>query len=278
MNILVTGGSGFIGTNLIKELKKNKSNNIYALDNCFSSKPQKDIIKLNTWDIRELNNLKIDLVYHFGEYSRVVPSFKDAEYVWTSNLWGTSFVLEQCVKWKAKIIYSASSSKFGNNENLCPYSWSKSKMVELIKNYNEWFGLQYEICYFYNVYGEHQISKGDYATVLGIFEEQYKNKKSLSVVEPGTQTRHFTHVKDIVDGLIKTNSINKNYEWYLQNKKEYTILEVAKMFTDDISMIPSRRGERDKSITIENDTEKLLNWKPKYKLIDWIKNIKNGQK
>ena len=281
MNILVIGGAGFIGTNLVKELKKNTDDKIYVLDNYFSGSEENHIkgveyIQKSTWDIKEIE-IKMDVVYHFGEYSRVVPSFKDVEYVWCANLWGTTFVLQRCLEWNAKFIYSASSTKFGGDEHLCPYSWAKSKMVELVKNYRDWYGLKYEICYFYNVYGEHQISKGKMATVLGIFEEQYKNNQRRTVVAPGTQTRHFTHVKDIVDGLLKIQKQDGNREWYLQNEKEYTMFDVAKMFskkTKDFKLIKMRDGERLDSITIKNDTQKVLNWKPKRNLKDWIDKIK----
>ena len=165
MKILVTGGAGYVGSNLIKHLKKHTNATITSLDNYFTGQEDNHIkgvkyISSSTWKINELD--KQDVVYHFGEYSRVVPSFKDVEYLMTTNLWGTSRVIEQCKRWNAKLIYSASSSKFGNNENLSPYSWVKAKMVELIKNYYNWYGLNYEICYFYNVYGKNHISEGDY--------------------------------------------------------------------------------------------------------------------
>ena len=165
MKILVTGGAGYVGSNLIKHLKKHTNTTITSLDNYFTGQKDNHIegveyIQGNTWEINQLP--KQDIVYHFGEYSRVVPSFKDVDYLMTANLWGTSRVLEQCNKWNAKLIYSASSSKFGDNENLSPYSWVKSKMVELIKNYAEWYKLKYEICYFYNVYGKNHITEGDY--------------------------------------------------------------------------------------------------------------------
>jgi UDP-glucose 4-epimerase len=186
-------------------------------------------------------------------------------------------VFEFAKKCNAKIIYSASSSKFGNNgkdENLSPYSWMKSKMVELLKNYNTWFGLQYEISYFFNVYGAKQIYEGNYATVVAIFERQFNNNQKLTVVKPGTQLRDFTHVSDIVSGLIAIESINLNNEWYLRSGKNVSIIELAEMFGDWI-FIEERRGERFTSEEFPSDTEKLLDWKPKSELIKWIHNIKN---
>ena len=273
MKILVTGGAGYIGSNLIKHLKKTTNAEITSLDNYFTGNKQNHIkgvkyIKGDTSDISNLN--KQDVVYHFGEYSRVVPSFKDVEYLMKTNLLGTSIVIEQCKKWNAKLIYSASSSKFGGNENLSPYSWVKAKMVELIKNYNEWYDLNYEICYFYNVYGENHITKGSYATVIGIFETQYKNKETLTVVSDGNQTRQFTHVNDIVNALGLILKQNKNNEWHLSSDIEYKIIDVAKMFTDNIKIIPARNGERYKAVSIENNTKEILGWEIKHKLEDYI--------
>ena len=273
MNILVTGGAGYIGSNLIKHLKETTDATITSLDNYFTGQKLNHIkgvnyINGNTWDIHKLP--KQDIVYHFGEYSRVVPSFEDVEYVMTTNLWGTSRVIEQCKRWNAKLIYSASSSKFGGNEDLSPYSWVKAKMVELIKDYNKWYGLRYEICYFYNVYGENHISEGNYATVIGIFERQYKNNEPLTVVFDGKQSRQFTHIKDIVNALGMILKQNRNKQWYLSSDKDYRIIDVARMFTDNIQMIPSRKGERYEAVSIENDTKQILGWKIEHNLEDYI--------
>ena len=273
MKILVTGGAGYVGSNLVKHLKKHTNATITSLDNYFTGQEDNHIkgvnyISSSTWKIDKLD--KQDVVYHFGEYSRVVPSFKDVEYLMTTNLWGTSRVIEQCKKWKAKLIYSASSSKFGGNESLSPYSWVKAKMVELIKNYYNWYGLNYEICYFYNVYGKNHISEGDYATVIGIFEKQYKENKPLTVVGDGKQSRQFTHIDDIVNALNLIRKRNDNKEWYLSSDRSYKIIDVAKMFTDKIEMIPTRKGERFNAVSIENDTKKVLNWKINNNLEDYI--------
>jgi len=276
MKILVTGGAGYIGSNLIKFLKEKSYDNITSIDNYFTGTEKnhiKGVIyrKANTWDF-EIE--KQDIVFHFGEYSRVVPSFKDIKYVMKSNLLGTSRVIELCKSWNAKLIYSASSSKFGGNENLSPYSWVKSKMVELIKNYKKWFNLQYEICYFYNVYGENHIMYGDYATVIGIFEKQLMNNEPLTIVGDGEQTRQFTHINDIIIALNKIMYQNKNKEWYLSSDKNHKIIDVAKMFSNNIRFIPKRKGERHESISLINDTKEILNWKTKYKLKEYI----DGQK
>jgi UDP-glucose 4-epimerase len=283
--VLVTGGAGFVGSNLIKYIKENHDCEIVSLDNYFTGKEENHVegvtyIHGNTWEadlIFEDMEVPFDTVFHFGEYSRIVQSFEDIQFVQQSILSGTPKILDLCRHWDAKLIYSASSSKFGNDgkdENLSPYAWMKAKMVELIKNYHDWFDLQYEICYFFNVYGPGQIMKGDYATVIGIFERQWKANEPCTVVSPGTQSRDFTHVADIVSGVTKSANVNLNREWHLRSGIERTIIDVAEMF-GDWEMIPERRGERLNSAHIVTDTEEKLNWKPLNSLEDWIYLVKN---
>ncbi len=286
--VLVTGGCGFVGSNLIKNLLKNYSEieKIVVLDNMFTGKEENKIdspkvkyTRTPTWEIDRCFSDEeglFDTVFHFGEYSRIVKSFDDIEYVMKTNLHGTACVLEKCIKWNAKLIYSASSSKFGNDgkdENLSPYAWAKAKMVELIKNYHDWFGLQYEICYFFNVYGPGQIKSGDYATVIGIFERQLSEGNSLTVVEPGIQTRDFTHIEDIVNGVIKASEINLNREWHLRSGETHSIINIAKMFKAKYEMIPERRGERFTAENIKTDTNEVLNWYPKWKINEYISKL-----
>ena len=283
-NILVTGGAGFIGSNLIEYLSKNKSNSIYSLDCYFTGSKDNHIQNVNyfegyTWDVFDIfNDIKFDIIFHFGEYSRIVKSFDDINFVSESILKGIPKILEFARKNKAKLIYSASSSKFGNDgrdENLSPYAWMKSKMVELIKNYNNWFNLDYEICYFFNVYGPRQIYEGEYSTVIAIFERQFLNNQKLTVVRPGTQSRDFTHVNDIVTGLIKASEANLNHEWHLRSGINYSIIEVAEFFTKNWIFINERKGERFTSEEFKSDTNKILGWMPKYTLKNWINNIIN---
>jgi UDP-glucose 4-epimerase len=288
MKVLVTGAAGFIGTNLIKHLKRVHPDwEILGYDNYFTGKNENHVegvkyISGHTWEINQRFETIVfnpDIVFHFGEYSRIVKSFDDRDYVIKSNLRGTTEVLKYCLDKGAKLIYSASSSKFGNNgadENLSPYSWTKAKMVELIKNYNNWFGLRYEICYFFNVYGPGQIMTGDYATVIGIFERQLKEGNKLTVVSPGTQSRDFTHVEDVVRGVVMATQVNMNKEWHFRSGKNERIIDVAKMFAgDNWELIPERRGERFTSEEFPSDTEKTLGWKAEKELKDWVSEIKN---
>jgi UDP-glucose 4-epimerase len=281
--ILVTGGAGFIGTNLIEELSKNPNNKITSLDCYFTGKEENHIkgveyVNGYTWEIENIFvNRDFEIIFHFGEYSRIVYSFDDISFVSESILRGTPKVFEFARKCSAKLIYSASSSKFGNSgqdENLSPYAWMKSKMVELLKNYNKWFDLKYEICYFFNVYGPKQIYEGNYSTVVAIFEKQFKAKKKLSVVSPGTQSRDFTHIADIISGVMAAEKINLNHEWHLRSGVNTTIINLAEMF-GEWELIAERKGERFTSEFIESDTYEKLNWKPIYKLEDWVRERKN---
>jgi|TARA_B110000908_G_C10211517_1_gene430508 UDP-glucose 4-epimerase len=287
-NILVTGGAGFIGTNLIKRLRLEYPDaKIVSLD-CYltgTSANHLTGVEYIYGDTMNSHNIlagrTFDTVYHFGEYSRVVQSFEDIQMATDSIMGGTPRILELCREWNAKLIYSASSSKFGNDgkdENLAPYSWMKAKMVELIKNYGDWFGLEYQINYFFNVYGPVQITHGDYATVVGIFERQYLAGKPCTVVTPGDQSRDFTHVDDIIEGVIKSTQYkDPNMEWYLRSGVNRTIIEVAEMF-GEFKFIPERKGERVKSTLITNDTNKLLGLNPKDRLPEWIDHVKKQDK
>lgn len=288
MNILVTGGAGFIGSSLIKKILSNNFSenlNVYSLDNYFTGSKKNHIegIKYVEGSCRDVANIfskiNFDVIFHLGEYSRVESSFNEVEVAISNILDSSPALIDYASKTNALLIYSASSSKFGNNnENLSPYAWMKSKMVELIKNYSDWFGLNYHIVYYYNVYGEGQIESGKYATAIGIFKTQFLNNQSITVVSPGTQKRDFTHIDDIIEGLIRIFRFGKkNMEWHLRRNKPISILDVAKKFSDDIVMLPERKGNREEAINSDCSLEDRLNWRPRKNLEDYIDEIRKSK-
>ena len=285
MQILVTGGAGYIASNLIKSLKEKYFDcEIISLDNYssgFESNHVEDVryIKDNTWNIskiEELQNFNPEWVFHFGEFSRVVLSFDKPNETFHSNTYGTQQILNYCVNKKSKLIYSGSSAIFGNNgedKNLNPYAWTKSSNIELIKNYANWFGLNYSLVYFYNVFGKNHITSGEYATVIGIFEKQYKNNEPLTIVEPGTQSRCFTYIDDIVDGIIIVAEKGNGDGYYLSSNIDLTIFDVAKMFNHPYVFIEKKRGERTSSDIKISRAETELGWKANTQILDYIKSI-----
>ena len=281
--IVVTGGAGFIGSNLIKLLVNKTHYKIISIDN-YSTGTKKNHIKnkratylkgenKNIVSMLKTRKNQIKTLFHFGEFSRIFQSFKDINQCYYSNMLGTFEVVKFCSNNNIRIIYSASSSKFGNkgkDEHLSPYSWSKSKNIEFIKNFNSWYGLKYEILYFYNVYGPGQIMNSKMAAVIGIFEKQYEKKKKLTVIRPGTQKRDFTHVDDIVNGCYLAFIKGKNDHYFLGSKKLYTILEIAKMFKSKIKMLPTRPGERLSSSNPTNKSFTDLGYKARIGIRDYI--------
>jgi len=285
--IIVTGGAGFIGSNLIEELIKVGNYKIVSLDNYSSGKKINHIkdskVKYlrgstkNVYDILDRYKDKIHTIFHFGEFARIFQSFKKFKECFDSNIQGSAELFKFAMQNKIKLVYSATSASLGNNGrdmNLSPYAFTKAKNLELLENLKKWFNFRYEVIYFYNVYGPKQICKGDMATVVGIFEEHYKNKKALPVVKPGSQTRRFTHVKDTVNACIVAWKKNKCSHYSVASNKPYSILQLARMFNYKIKYLPNRPGERFSSaLKRMNLSNKVKNVKATIKLKDYIKNF-----
>ena len=278
--ILVTGGAGFVGSHLCERLSLDKKNDVYSLDNYFTGSEDNHVsdvkyIKGEVSDISELITFVPDMIFHLGEYSRVEQSFDDIDLVWRYNNDSIYPVLEFVRKVKCKIIYAGSSTKYGDSgegKSSSPYAWTKSKNTELVVNYGKWFDISYAITYFYNVYGPREIANGRYATLIALFKEKIKNNESLTVVSPGTQIRNFTHVYDIVDGLILVGLYGQGDEFGIGHHEKFSVLEVAKLFQGKIEMIPERKGNRMKADVI---TDKIidLGWNPKFDLRTYIKSL-----
>ncbi len=287
--IIVTGGAGFIGSNLIVLLLKKTKYKIYSIDNYSTGKKKNHIrnkrvkyIKDNTKNINKILNSKkknIKVIFHFGEFARIYQSFSKMKECIDTNSVGSHEVFNFCFANKIKLVYSATSATIGNNgrdKNLSPYAFTKSKNLELLENYKKWFDFKFEIVYFYNVYGPNQIKNGEMATVIGIFEDQYNKNKSLTVVKPGSQTRRFTHVKDTVDVCYLAFKKNKNRHYSISHKKSYSILEVARMFSQKIKFLPARPGERFASaLTNMNLSNNVYKFYGKINLKNYVKSVKN---
>ena len=290
--IVVTGGSGFVGSNLIKFFLENSKFRIISIDNYSTGLVKNHIknqrvkyIRNETKNIKKILDIykkKINSIFHFGEFSRIYQSFLKMSQCIDSNTIGSNAVFNFCLKNKIKLIYSATSASIGNkgnDKNLSPYAFTKAKNLELLNNLKKWFNFKFEILYFYNVYGPKQISKGEMATVIGIFEEQYRKKKPLTVVKPGTQTRRFTHINDTVEACYKAWKKNKCRHYSIANKKSYSILQVAKLFKSKIKLLPPRRGERFASaLTNMNLSNKVYKIYGSIRLYDYIKNVREKHK
>jgi UDP-glucose 4-epimerase len=290
--IIVTGGAGFIGSNLIKSLLIKTNKKIISLDN-YSTGNKKNHIKNNRVKYLKVDTVniakylkkeknKIDSIFHFGEFARIYQSFKKFDECFKSNSIGSNAVFKFCLENSIKLIYSATSASLGNkgnDKNLSPYAFSKSKNLELLENLKKWFNFKFEVIYFYNVYGPGQIKTGDMATVVGIFEDQYEKNKPLSIVKPGTQTRRFTHINDTIKICIYAWQTNKCGHYSISHKKSYSIKELAKMFKTKIIYLNARSGERYASaLTKISNNQTIINKYGKIDLKDYVTSFIKGKK
>ena len=290
-NIIITGGAGFVGTNLIKFFLKKTNYGLISIDNYSSGKKINHIknkrvkyIKSHTKNISSIikNPKNVHSIFHFGEFARIYQSFLQMDKCIDSNSIGSNEVFYFCLKNKIKLVYSATSATLGNkglDKNLSPYAFTKSKNLELLENLKKWFNFRYEIVYFYNVYGPHQVSKGKMATVIGIFEECYKRNKPLTVVKPGNQSRRFTHIDDTINVCYLAWKKNKCRHYSISHKQSYKILDVAKMFKKKIKFLKNRAGERYASaLTSMNLSNKVYKYYGTKNLKNYIQSFINSQK
>jgi len=282
-NILVTGGAGFVGSHLCEKLVE-LNNRVYSLDNYFTGSKDNHVdgvvyIRGDTKDIFELIDFTPDIIYHLGEYSRVEQSFDDMDKVWQFNKAGTFAVLEFVRKHGCKILYAGSSTKFGDGglgRSASPYAWTKASNTELVQNYGAWYNVPYAITYFYNVYGPREIQTGKYATLIALFKEKMKNNEPLTIVSPGTQKRNFTHIDDIINGLVLVGENGYGDEFGIGSGEAFTILEVAKLYGGKIEMLPERKGNRMTADVMSAKTE-ALGWKPEKRLEDYINQCRENR-
>ena len=279
--ILVTGGAGFIGSHLCERLVSMENHKVFSLDNYFTGDIKNHVkgveyIKGETKDIDKLINFDPDIIYHLGEYSRVEQSFEDIELVLKYNKLGTLAVLEFVRLKQCKLVYAGSSTKFslsGIGSTESPYSWSKASNTELVKNYGKWYGIDYAITYFYNVYGPREIESGKYATLIALFKKKMREDLPLTVVSPGTQRRNFTHISDIINGLIMVGENGHGDEFGIGSEVTYSVLEVANFFGAKINFLPERKGNRMDAKIVTKKTKKL-GWKSTYDLKNHIEELK----
>ena len=290
--IVITGGAGFVGSNLIELLLKKTKKNLISVDNYSSGNkknhlkdPRIKYIKGNTQNINFLlkkYQSNIETIFHFGEFSRIYQSFQKFSQCFKSNSIGTNEVFKFCLENSIKLIYSATSATLGNrghDKNLSPYSFTKAKNLELLENLKKWFNFKYEVIFFYNVYGPRQISDGYMATVIGIFENCYLENKPLPIVRPGTQSRRFTHIKDTVNVCLKAWKANKCRFYSISNKKSYSIKQLAILFKSEVKYMPERKGERYASaLTSMSLSNKVYKNFGKIQLKDYVDNfVKSAQ-
>tara|TARA_R100001509_G_scaffold164900_1_gene144130 strand:- start:2211 stop:3056 length:846 start_codon:yes stop_codon:yes gene_type:complete len=281
MQILVTGGAGFIGTNLIKKLV-NEGHSVVSLDNYDSGLEENHIegVKYIKSDIENIIHLKgqYDLVYHLAALSRIQPSFENPSDTFRVNVKGTEIVMEWARHNNMKVVYAGSSSKH-HDPTISPYAMYKYLGEEVCKLYKKTFNVNVEICRFYNVYGPYEIVDGDWAAVIGIWRNQISNGEKITIVGDGEQRRDFTHVEDICDALFRVGMNNHVHEdaWELGTGINYSINEVYNMFKDKFNCeciyIPDQKGNYRKTLRENDDALNKLKWEPKDRLKDYINSL-----
>jgi UDP-glucose 4-epimerase len=290
--LVVTGGAGFVGSNLISFILKKTKYKLISLDNYSSGSKKNHVInkriKYFKGHTKEVNQIldrfksKINAIFHFGEFSRIYQSFNNMNECIQSNTIGSNAIFDFCLKNNIKLIYSATSASLGNHgkdKNLSPYAFTKSKNIEFLENLKRWFNFKYEVIFFYNVYGPNQIREGAMSTVIGIFENCYLKKKPLPVVKPGSQSRRFTHIDDTINVCYKAWKLNKSRYYSISNKKSYSIIEVAKLFNSKIKFLPPRKGERFASaLTNIYDSSKVYKNFGKISLKSYVTEFLNNNK
>lgn len=277
MKILVTGGAGFVGSHLCERLIQ-LNNIVVSIDNYSSGSIANHIegVSYIKEDVKNIFDIGLptdfDIVYHLGEYSRVEQSYDDLETVLDYNLYSINAIIKFAKLCNAKFLYSASSTKFCEESgSLSPYAWTKSINVDYVKNYAKWYGLNYAITYFYNVYGKREISNGKYSTVVAKFLNIKKEGgTTLPVTSPGTQRRNFTHVDDIVDGLILVALKGEGDHYGIGSSESFNILELAEMIGLEPTMMPEVKGNRATADVFSQKTIEL-GWSAKNNLKDYIK-------
>lgn len=274
--IVITGGAGFVGSALCKALVTD--NEVVSIDNYFTGSEKNHVngvkyIRDSAENIMNLIDGKVHYVFHFGEYSRVEQSFEDADFVLKNNQTSLPRILHFCKEKEAKLIYSGSSTKFTKDEIgilQSPYAYSKASNTNLVNAYATWFDLKYAITYFYNVYGPGEIDSGKYSTVVAKFMALKKSGKKLPVVKPGTQVRNFTHIEDIVSGLLAVAENGEGDLYGIGSKDAFSIMELAEMFCCEIEEIPERKGNR-MAASLETTKTEKLGWSSKNSLRQYIK-------
>jgi UDP-glucose 4-epimerase len=281
--ILITGGAGFIGSNLCEYIIGHQDAKVWSIDDYSTGSSSNHVdgveyIEANTRDYHIIDKINPEIVYHLGEYSRVEQSFEDYDKVMHSNMTGTRKIVEFCKVKKAKLIYAGSSTKFGDqgaSKNNSPYAWSKATNTEFINNYSKWFGLNYAIVYFYNAYGKNEIEDGKYATLVGKYKKSMREGKKLKIVLPGTQQRNFTHVSDIVLGITQVAANGNGDGFGIGSPTQFTIEELAALFGGETDYIAERKGNRLSADLVTQKTERL-GWRPTVFLPDYIEHLRNN--